>query len=61
VTYRFVFISKRKFFGAKQISVDGSQVNISEPEKTIVDCLTECVTREAYPKWRRRFWYGVMN
>ena len=39
MTYRFVFISKRKFFGAKQISIDGSQVNISEPEKTIVDCL----------------------
>jgi predicted transcriptional regulator of viral defense system len=39
VTYRFVFMSKSKFFGYKQISIDGGQVNISEPEKTIVDCL----------------------
>ena len=39
VTYRFVFMSKIKFFGYKEITIDGSQVNISEPEKTIVDCL----------------------
>ena len=39
VTYRFVFMSNIKFFGYKEITIDGSQVNISEPEKTIVDCL----------------------
>lgn len=39
MTYRFVFISKHKFFGAKQISIDESQVNIAEPEKTIVERL----------------------
>ena len=32
-------MSKIKFFGYKEITIDGSQVNISEPEKTIVDCL----------------------
>jgi len=41
VTYRFVSLSERKFFGVGQISIDGYQVNISEPEKTIVDCLDQ--------------------
>jgi predicted transcriptional regulator of viral defense system len=39
VTYRFVYMSDRKFFGVAQVTLDGYRVNISEPEKTIVDCL----------------------
>jgi len=39
VTYRLVNLGERKFFGFKQITIDGCHVNISEPEKTIVDCL----------------------
>jgi predicted transcriptional regulator of viral defense system len=58
VTYRFVFISKRKFFGAKQISVDGSQVNISEPEKTIVDCLDRLRYCGGISEVAKALWYG---
>jgi predicted transcriptional regulator of viral defense system len=58
VTYRFVFISKRKFFGAKQISVDGSQVNISEPEKTIVDCLDRLRYSGGISEVAKALWYG---
>src|SRR4030043_2268750 len=39
VTYRFVYMPDRRFFGAKEITLDGYRVNISEREKTIVDCL----------------------
>jgi len=39
VTYRFVCLNKSKFFGATQVLIDGNPVNISEREKTIVDCL----------------------
>ena len=37
--YYFVAIEKRKFFGSQEIEIEGSQVNISTPEKTIADCL----------------------
>ncbi len=39
VTYRFVCLKENKFFGATQAVVDGNSVNISDREKTIVDCL----------------------
>jgi len=39
VTYRFVYMSDRKFFAVAEATLDGYRVNISEPEKTIVDCL----------------------
>jgi predicted transcriptional regulator of viral defense system len=58
VTYNFVFMSKRKFFGAKQISVDGSQVNISEPEKTIVDCLDRLRYCGGISEVAKALWYG---
>jgi len=39
VTYRFVNVKERKFFGVTRASIDDSRVNISDREKTIVDCL----------------------
>jgi len=39
VTYRFVCMSDRKFFGAIEVTLGGYRVNISEREKTVVDCL----------------------
>jgi predicted transcriptional regulator of viral defense system len=39
VTYQFVYMNQRKFFGATQIDLNGYSVNISDREKTIVDCL----------------------
>jgi len=39
VTYRFVYVPSRKFFGTTEATFDGYKVNISDREKTIVDCL----------------------
>jgi len=39
VTYRFVCLNRSKFFGTTRITIDGSPVNISDREKTIIDCL----------------------
>jgi len=37
--YRFVKLSRRKFFGFSEIEMDSRKVNISTPEKTVADCL----------------------
>jgi predicted transcriptional regulator of viral defense system len=58
VTYRFVYMSERKFFGAKQISINGNQVNISEPEKTIVDCLDRPRYCGGISEVAKALWYG---
>ncbi|MDD2672504.1 MAG: type IV toxin-antitoxin system AbiEi family antitoxin [Candidatus Omnitrophica bacterium] len=58
VTYRFVLLSERKFFGFKQISIDGYQVNISEPEKTIVDCLDQLRYCGGISEVAKALWYG---
>jgi len=58
VTYRFVSMSERKFFGAKQTSIDGYQVNISEPEKTIVDCLDRLRYCGGISEVAKALWYG---
>jgi len=39
VTYRFVRMTERKFFGDTRVTLDGYGIRISEREKTIVDCL----------------------
>jgi predicted transcriptional regulator of viral defense system len=39
VAYRFVYIPERKFFGVTEVILDGYRVNISDRERTIVDCL----------------------
>ena len=36
---RFVTVPARKFFGVKRYTVYGRSVSISDPEKTIVDCI----------------------
>ncbi len=37
--YEFNLLSKKKFFGYKETNVRGHKVNVSDPEKTIVDAL----------------------
>jgi len=37
--YHFVTIGREKFFGFREIDIEGWKVNISTPEKTIADCL----------------------
>ncbi len=58
VTYRFVYMLKRRFFGVTQISINGYQVNISEPEKTIVDCLDRLRYCGGISEVAKALWYG---
>ncbi|MBI4334557.1 MAG: type IV toxin-antitoxin system AbiEi family antitoxin domain-containing protein [Chloroflexi bacterium] len=58
VTYRLVNVSERKFFGFRQIAIDGNQVNISEPEKTIVDCLDHMRYCGGVSEIAKALWYG---
>lgn len=58
VTYRFIYMSESKFFGAKQAYIDGNPVNISEPEKTIVDCLDRMRYCGGIPEIAKALWYG---
>lgn len=37
--YRFIQLTEKKFFGLTQIWVGSHQVNITDPEKALVDCL----------------------
>ncbi len=39
VSYRFIHVTPRKFFGYTPVSIDGVQVNMADKEKTIVDSL----------------------
>jgi len=39
VRFRFVYLSKRKFFGYRKVWIGHLKVNVSDREKTIVDCL----------------------
>jgi predicted transcriptional regulator of viral defense system len=38
-TFRFVNLVGRKFFGYEPTTVYGEQVNLSDPEKTVLDCV----------------------
>lgn len=58
VTYRFVNMSEGKFFGFKQITIDGHKINISEPEKTIVDCIDQIRYCGGIPEIIKALWYG---
>lgn len=37
--YKFVRVSKRKFFGFVKIKISDTEINIADKEKTIIDCL----------------------
>ena len=39
VRYRIVRVKKEKFFGIERVWIEGFQVNVTDREKTIVDCL----------------------
>lgn len=58
VTYRLVYMSEHKFFGAAKVILDGHQVNISEPEKTIVDCLDRLRYCGGVVEVAKALWYG---
>jgi predicted transcriptional regulator of viral defense system len=58
VTYRMVKLPERKFFGFKEITIDGYNINISEPEKTIVDCLDQVRYCGGITEIAKALWYG---
>ncbi len=39
VTYQFVNLDKRQLFGIQKLSIGNQKVNLSDREKTLVDCL----------------------
>jgi len=39
IPYRFITLLPEKFFGIKTIWINNKKVNMTDPEKTIVDCL----------------------
>jgi predicted transcriptional regulator of viral defense system len=58
VTYHLVNMPERKFFGFQQITINGYKINISEPEKTIVDCLNQVRYCGGIPEIAKALWYG---
>jgi len=40
ITYRFITLAKRKFFGIETQQIGGQPFQISDPEKTVVDCFS---------------------
>lgn len=58
VTYRFVYMPDRKFFGTTEVTLGGYRVNISEPEKTIVDCLDRLEYCGGIVEVAKALWYG---
>ena len=58
VTYRFICVSDRKFFGTIEVSLDGYRVNISDREKTIVDCLDRLEYCGGIPEVAKALYYG---
>jgi len=39
VTYKFIKLSPYKFFGIANIEINGNKIQVSDKEKTIIDCL----------------------
>jgi predicted transcriptional regulator of viral defense system len=39
VKYRIVRVKEEKFFGIKKVWIENTQINITDKEKTIIDCL----------------------
>lgn len=58
VTYRFVHIPERKYFGTVKVFLDGYSVNISDREKTIVDCLDRLEYCGGVLEVAKALWYG---
>ena len=58
VNYRFVYLAGRKFFGATEVLLDGHWVNISEREKTVVDCLDRLEYSGGVAEIAKALWYG---
>lgn len=58
VTYRFIYMPNRKFFGTTEVTLDEYRINISEREKTIVDCLDRLDYCGGVVEVAKALWYG---
>jgi len=58
VTYRFVYLPQRKFFGITEMSIENHRVNVSDKEKTIVDCLDRLEYCGGISEVAKALWYG---
>jgi predicted transcriptional regulator of viral defense system len=58
ITFRFVRLSKHKFFGFVQEWIEDKQVNIASREKTVVDCLDLPQYCGGVAEAIKGLWYG---
>jgi len=58
VTYQFVNLNNRQFFGIKEIPIGNQQVNMSDREKTLIDCLAMQEYCGGVASVAQALWYG---
>ena len=59
LTYKFVTLVPRKFFGFTQEWIEDQGVNVATPEKTIVDCLDHPEYAGGIVEAAKGMWYGT--
>ncbi|ODS36764.1 hypothetical protein BEH94_00560 [Candidatus Altiarchaeales archaeon WOR_SM1_SCG] len=59
IPYRFITISPKKFFGIKIIWINDKKVNITDPEKTVVDCLDRPQYCGGITEAAKGIWNGI--
>jgi len=58
LTYRFVTVSPARFFGFLQVPLEGQRIQITDREKTIVDCLTHPPYAGGGIEAAKGLWFG---
>jgi predicted transcriptional regulator of viral defense system len=58
VAYQFVNLDNRQFFGIKEIAIGNQQVNLSDREKTLIDCLSMQDYCGGVDSVAQTLWYG---
>jgi len=57
-TFQFVKLSSRKRFGVTQVVIQGESINISDREKTIIDCLDHLEYAGGITEVAKGLWFG---
>lgn len=58
-TFQFVTLAQRKFFGYRRETISGIEVNIAEPEKSLVDSLDKPKYIGGIEQLVRTIWRGI--
>jgi len=58
VTYQFISLDRRRFFGIKEIPLGDQNVSLSDREKTLVDCLSMQEYCGGVASVAQALWYG---